>query len=387
MPLRFRRSIKLGPGVRLNFNKKSIGITAGRKGMRYTVNTSGRATRTIGLPGTGLWSASSSTIGGSRQLPRSRQPASATPPTAKALPRPGLLAPGVEKRFHEGVQAYLRGEMAKALQAFEVSSSGDSHNASDDLFAGLSAHKIGDNDKAVRYLERVVEGNIELPDALMNKYLPSNIVEMNLSVSITPFVSAILPVSSLGACLLLAEIYQSVGRLEDAIGLLQQLHEENPGELPLRVALCDLLYEDGDFDGVVAISAGIENESDLSLACLLLRGQALARRGLRDGALSVFTTALKKTSGRNGQLLKEIRYERAVAYEAAEKGAAARKDFERIFAADPAFRDVSARLGIAAPARPKPISVPDVADDVCTKCGTTRPTAKDKYCRACGNKW
>ena len=53
--LRFRRSVKIAPGLRLNFNKNSMGLTLGPRGAHYTVNTSGRVTTSVGLPGTGLW--------------------------------------------------------------------------------------------------------------------------------------------------------------------------------------------------------------------------------------------------------------------------------------------------------------------------------------------
>lgn len=54
MGLRFRKSIKIVPGVRLNIGSKSAGISVGGKGLRYSVNTNGRSTTTIGIPGSGL---------------------------------------------------------------------------------------------------------------------------------------------------------------------------------------------------------------------------------------------------------------------------------------------------------------------------------------------
>jgi small-conductance mechanosensitive channel len=51
---RFRKSFKVAPGVRLNINKKSVGLSTGVRGARYSVNSSGRRTRSIGIPGTGL---------------------------------------------------------------------------------------------------------------------------------------------------------------------------------------------------------------------------------------------------------------------------------------------------------------------------------------------
>lgn len=54
MGFRFRKSIKIAPGVRLNVGKKSTGISFGGKGMRYSINSSGRRTASVGIPGTGL---------------------------------------------------------------------------------------------------------------------------------------------------------------------------------------------------------------------------------------------------------------------------------------------------------------------------------------------
>ena len=54
MGLRFRKSIKIGSGAKLNINKKSVGMSVGGKGARYTVNSSGRRTKSVGIPGTGL---------------------------------------------------------------------------------------------------------------------------------------------------------------------------------------------------------------------------------------------------------------------------------------------------------------------------------------------
>ena len=65
MGLRFRKSIKIAPGVRLNLGKKSVGISAGVKGARVSVNSSGRVTKSVGIPGTGVSYVTTSKIGAS----------------------------------------------------------------------------------------------------------------------------------------------------------------------------------------------------------------------------------------------------------------------------------------------------------------------------------
>ena len=53
MGFRFRKSIKLFPGVRLNLSKSGVSTSIGRPGA--TINIGQRGTRaTVGIPGTGL---------------------------------------------------------------------------------------------------------------------------------------------------------------------------------------------------------------------------------------------------------------------------------------------------------------------------------------------
>lgn len=55
MGLRFRKSFKIAPGVKLNLNKKSSSVTFGGKGAHYTVNSKGKTTKSVGIPGTGIY--------------------------------------------------------------------------------------------------------------------------------------------------------------------------------------------------------------------------------------------------------------------------------------------------------------------------------------------
>ena len=53
MGFRFRKSIKLFPGVRLNLSKSGVSASIGGKGA--TINLSERGARgTVGIPGTGI---------------------------------------------------------------------------------------------------------------------------------------------------------------------------------------------------------------------------------------------------------------------------------------------------------------------------------------------
>jgi tetratricopeptide (TPR) repeat protein len=77
---------------------------------------------------------------------------------------------------------------------------------------------------------------------------------------------------------------------------------------------------------------------------LHLRASALYALGQPDGAFEVFREALAKTSGRDSGLLRAVRYDRAIAYQAVGQTTKARADFEKIFAQDPSYLDVAERL-------------------------------------------
>jgi hypothetical protein len=54
MGLRFRKSIKILPGVKLNLSKSGVSVSLGGKGLHANIGTSGRLTGTASLKGTGL---------------------------------------------------------------------------------------------------------------------------------------------------------------------------------------------------------------------------------------------------------------------------------------------------------------------------------------------
>jgi hypothetical protein len=91
MPWRFHRSVKILPGVRLNFSKRGTGVSFGVKGFRHSVGPSGRRT-TISIPGTGLsYIKQHSTRQRARQAP---QPAPADYPATNTVPQSSGLSFG-----------------------------------------------------------------------------------------------------------------------------------------------------------------------------------------------------------------------------------------------------------------------------------------------------
>lgn len=101
MGLRYRRSIRLGKYLKLNIGKSSVGLSAGVRGAHMSVNSKGRKTTSVGIPGTGISYVKASTIGKSGHKasgnPYPVQPQNNFSPTeTAALPPPpdGMIRVG-----------------------------------------------------------------------------------------------------------------------------------------------------------------------------------------------------------------------------------------------------------------------------------------------------
>ena len=75
--LRFRRSIRFAPGVRLNIGKKGLSATIGARGAHVTVGH-GQTRTTVGVPGTGV-SYTKTTAGQRPPVPESTRRSASTP--------------------------------------------------------------------------------------------------------------------------------------------------------------------------------------------------------------------------------------------------------------------------------------------------------------------
>lgn len=74
MGFRFRRTIKIAPGIRLNLSKSGVTTSIGTRGARVTLG-GGKRRYTVGLPGTGL----SHTVVERTDSERSSEPGSVAP--------------------------------------------------------------------------------------------------------------------------------------------------------------------------------------------------------------------------------------------------------------------------------------------------------------------
>lgn len=204
------------------------------------------------------------------------------------------------------------------------------------------------NNEAIAYLEKVTDADDPIPDDLMAKYG----IGGQMVVSVTPIAVVEVPISTVGAALLLAELYQCIDRVDDAIELVESLGAMS-NDPSCALSLADLYSARRQWDDVVRVTDDFtSNTDDLTALILVFRAQALSELGLRDAALISAKEALRFKK-RSAEVLHAARYQRALTYEAMNKHTQSRRDPERIYAEAPDFADVAERLGLeGAPPRP-----------------------------------
>ncbi|MBW7057864.1 DUF4236 domain-containing protein [Paracoccus bogoriensis] len=336
MSFRFWRRIRIAPGVSLNLSKSTASLSFGPRGAKYTVSPRGNRV-TAGLPGTGLF----------YTVHEPRRPSAANAPQVAARDRLNLgffqrlVTPADERALVEGLKALNAGDEGAALAAFEKAAS--LPDAA--WMAGMLRLRREEFAPAQRHLEAAL-GGLDRLGSLFEKYG----IAAQVTFPVTPEVDAHARPRERGTLLALVEIAQLTGDRAAAMRHVERLLAIEPADPVVLLSFAELTLE-GDADRaqlerVIALTAGIANETPVDTALLLYRGRALARLGLADAALDALTLALRRRKDRADTLLRQLRYERAVLYDQVGRKAQGRRELERVYAEDPGFEDVRERLGL-----------------------------------------
>ena len=166
MALRYRKSIKLGPGVRLNVGKKSAGLSLGHDrcpllGQHLRGDApppSGTRNRVQLLDEQGQGSAP----------PRRNSPRRSSS-TSRSL---GCSPPRTRRRMRAASRCISTGPKtgARPLQAGERRGQEGTVSVSDEFFVGMISIETGDTAGASPDLEAVAASDVELPDPMMRKF-------------------------------------------------------------------------------------------------------------------------------------------------------------------------------------------------------------------------
>jgi Protein of unknown function (DUF4236) len=120
MAFRFRRTLGIVPGIRLNLSRSGSSVSLGVRGLHYTVGLRGTRT-TVGIPGTGAsWTSYRPYSSGRRSQLRNRPDATA-PGTSPVLPEKAALDDPTAKVFESApikrLGAGSTSELAPVLDA------------------------------------------------------------------------------------------------------------------------------------------------------------------------------------------------------------------------------------------------------------------------------
>jgi ribonuclease D len=141
----------------------------------------------------------------------------------------------------------------------------------------------------------------------------------------------------------LAELYQESGHKAEAIRhLVRAMGIAN--DPAVLLSLCELYAQTDQWDRIVDSAKHVTPEDDITLQTMTFYGRALQESNLNEAAISVFTQALRKKKDRSTVLLQEAQYWRAISYEKVGKRSQAQKEFQKLYAQAPDFRDVEQRL-------------------------------------------
>jgi len=346
MSFRFWRRIKIAPGVTLNLSKSGGSFSFGPRGAKFTVGSRGRRA-TMGIPGTGLFYTTNLTSGRSGGR---RNASSAAPevPAVRAEDRltlgffKRLVTPEDEEALVDGCRELVLGNEDNALEYFKDAV----HLADGAYLAGFLALKKEQLTEAADYLSLATEKHSHL-----GRYFSKYGISAVMSLPITDEVSAHVGPDLRGVLLGMVEVYQRQKRWQDAITCLERLQRLEPDDVVVKLSRVELLLDAHPGDKkvcqkVVRLVEGIENETPIHAALMLYKAKALRHLGLATAARDTLTAALRRKKGRSDDLLRSLRYERALAYEDLGHKSRVRAEFEKIYAEASDFEDVAERLGL-----------------------------------------
>ncbi|MFM1757999.1 MAG: hypothetical protein RL193_576 [Actinomycetota bacterium] len=324
MAFRFRRTLKIAPGIRLNFNKNSWGVSVGPRGAKYTINTSGRRTVSVGIPGSGL-SYSESVSG--KAIAKAKAEAQMV---AESMDRPTLFSRKSEDDFYDFIFLFLSGDSKftfeeKQAEANRIKSEHpDIADYIDFVMMAPTANVSGK--AALEIAERLFNIGPKLFEhKLVRKYFD----QFKASIPIARGIVMATDYQNDYLAYTYSEILQAFGEYENALTVL-----EDVGDTPYKqIAKQDLFLALKKNQEVIDETEGIENEDDFD--CILLVFRAIAMRELKEFEVSIetFKLALAKRS-RQADILTLARFERACTYAEMGKKAMAIKDLNKILSTD-----------------------------------------------------
>jgi tetratricopeptide (TPR) repeat protein len=340
MSLRFRRSLKIAPGLRLIVSKKGLGLNLGSRGAHLTVNTQGQVTRSIGIPGTGLSDIERVNL---RKKTKSKSSKSDEGNVEELIPQiqdkpllnnyPSIFASSNERTFFGALTAHQLTNYESLFKIPELEL----------VLKSIAIQLAIKDDKKLKdaslWLKQIWEERNKLSkDKLFKKYVEKIIVAVPIAPGIS--YSTNLNIDALG--LIYAEVLQQLNNPK----LAKEIIEEVQPNQVTAVSLAEIEIQLEEFDEVLTLTNDIENEDDATALLLIFRGIALRELKHFEASRTVLSQALKSKK-RNEDILHKGYLERSKTYLKEGKKTQAKVDLERIIAQDseyPGLKELLSKL-------------------------------------------
>ena len=342
MSLRFRKSMKLLPGVRLNFSKETVGLSFGVPGARYTMNSKGRRTVSAGIPGTGLYNVETLSSG-----TRSSRSSSSTESTFEAVessgpPAPGLFARKAERALNKFLlDIYNSDHPDDAGSVIEKAKELSQQHVELKYPLELISFLHGITDEKLQKEASLWGGNLwEQRDLLFSdKYVRKYFKGIKPGVTISAGITTNMHYNEATLGFIWVEVLQGEKKYDEAVAVLHLLP---PNQL-VAISLADIEISAGDFDGAIETTEDIEVFDDATAMLMLLRGVAFRGKDMHEAAIECFKRVLKEKKLPE-PLTHRALFERGTTYALMGKKAMGIKDLEKILVDDPDYPEVEKKL-------------------------------------------
>jgi tetratricopeptide (TPR) repeat protein len=342
MSLRFRQSMKLLPGVRLNFSKETVGLSFGVPGARYTINSKGRRTFSTGIPGTGLYNVE--TLSSGTRSSRSRSSAEGAFDLAESAgpPAPGLFARKAERALNKFLlDIYNSDHPDDAGSVIEKAKELSQQHVELKYPLELISFLHGITDEEWQKEASLWGANLWEQRKLLfsDKYVLKYFKGIKPGVSISAGITTNMHYNEATLGFIWVEVLQAEKKYDEAVAVLHLL----PPNQMVAISLADIEISAGDFDGAIATTEDIEVFDDATAMLMLLRGVAFRGKDMHEAAIECFKRVLKEKKLPE-PLTHRALFERGTTYALMGKKAMGIKDLEKILVDDPDYPGVEKKL-------------------------------------------
>ena len=341
MTFRYFKRIRIAPGLTVNLSKSGMSLSIGRRrGAKLTLSKQGGRV-SPGIPGTGLYY--SEIIHSTKKLKKDKKSKKLEIEAENKLTLnffQRLVTPYDEADLIDGCRELFAGNYDIASEHIKRAT----HLVDGAFLAGFMALKEESYDESEKWLLFVLGKNTEL-GKIFAYYDFQATIDFEISDKIYAFVEP----DTKGVLLGLAAVYIKQRRFEDAVKYLIKLRELSPDDSIVKLLLIELLLEtnpeyESTLKNIIRLTGDLQNDSAVETTLLFHKAKALRALNKLEASLTVFTQALRRKKNRPVELMRSIRYERALLYQEMGKKKRAKFDFEKLYLESPDFEDVADQL-------------------------------------------